>query len=88
MSPTIALLTFTLAAAVLTIMPGMDTALVLRTAAVEGPRQAVSAVYDSGLTEPVENTHLLAGGCLRQVHNPRRPLLVVGPVQLPHETNH
>jgi threonine/homoserine/homoserine lactone efflux protein len=45
MSPTIALLTFTLAAAVLTITPGMDTAPVLRTAAVEGPRRAVSAVF-------------------------------------------
>ncbi len=45
MSPTIALLTFTLAAAVLTITPGMDTALVLRTAAAEGPRRAVSAVF-------------------------------------------
>jgi threonine/homoserine/homoserine lactone efflux protein len=43
MSPPIALLTFTLAAAVLTITPGVDTALVLRTAAVEGPRRALSA---------------------------------------------
>ena len=45
MSPTIALLTFALAAAVLTITPGVDTALVLRTAAVEGPRRAVSAAF-------------------------------------------
>jgi len=43
MSPTIALLTFAIAAAVLTITPGVDTALVLRTVAVEGPRRAVAA---------------------------------------------
>ena len=34
---------FTLAAGVLTVTPGLDTALVLRTAAVEGPRRAMSA---------------------------------------------
>jgi RhtB (resistance to homoserine/threonine) family protein len=44
MSPTSALITFGLAAAVLTITPGMDTMLVLRTAAVEGSRRAVSAL--------------------------------------------
>jgi threonine/homoserine/homoserine lactone efflux protein len=38
-----ALLAFTLAAALLTITPGIDTALVLRTAAVEGPRRAMLA---------------------------------------------
>jgi threonine/homoserine/homoserine lactone efflux protein len=38
-----ALLTFTLAAGLLTITPGLDTALVLRTAAVEGPRRAMLA---------------------------------------------
>ncbi len=38
-----ALLAFTLAAGLLTIMPGIDTALVLRTAAVEGPRRAMLA---------------------------------------------
>jgi threonine/homoserine/homoserine lactone efflux protein len=38
-----ALLAFTLAAALLTITPGLDTALVLRTAAVEGPRRALLA---------------------------------------------
>ena len=38
-----ALLGFTLAAALLTITPGLDTALVLRTAAVEGPRRAILA---------------------------------------------
>jgi len=38
-----ALLTFTAAAGLLTITPGLDTALVLRTAAVEGPRRAMLA---------------------------------------------
>jgi threonine/homoserine/homoserine lactone efflux protein len=38
-----ALLAFTLAAGLLTITPGLDTALVLRTAAVEGSRRAVLA---------------------------------------------
>jgi threonine/homoserine/homoserine lactone efflux protein len=38
-----ALLAFTLAAGLLTITPGLDTALVLRTAAVEGPRRALLA---------------------------------------------
>jgi threonine/homoserine/homoserine lactone efflux protein len=38
-----ALLAFTLAAGLLTITPGVDTALVLRTAAVEGPRRALLA---------------------------------------------
>lgn len=38
-----ALLAFTLAAGILTITPGLDTALVLRTAAVEGPRRAMFA---------------------------------------------
>lgn len=38
-----AILTFTLAAALLTITPGLDTALVLRTAAVEGSRRAILA---------------------------------------------
>lgn len=38
-----ALLAFTLAAGLLTITPGIDTALVLRTAAVEGPRRAIFA---------------------------------------------
>ena len=38
-----ALLSFTLAAALLTITPGLDTALVLRTAAVEGGKQAMLA---------------------------------------------
>lgn len=38
-----AILAFTAAAALLTITPGLDTALVLRTAAVEGPRRAVLA---------------------------------------------
>ncbi len=38
-----AFLAFTLAAGLLTITPGLDTALVLRTAAVEGPRRALFA---------------------------------------------
>ena len=38
-----ALLSFTLAAGLLTITPGLDTALVLRTAAVEGGKQAMAA---------------------------------------------
>ena len=37
------LIAFTLAAALLTVTPGLDTALVLRTAAVEGPRRALAA---------------------------------------------
>jgi threonine/homoserine/homoserine lactone efflux protein len=43
MTATAALLAFTLAAAILTITPGLDTALVLRTAAVEGGRRALMA---------------------------------------------
>lgn len=43
MTPTAALLAFTLAAAILTITPGLDNALVLRTAAVEGARRALMA---------------------------------------------
>jgi len=38
-----ALLAFTGAAGLLTIVPGLDTMLVLRTAMVEGPRRAMSA---------------------------------------------
>jgi hypothetical protein len=38
-----ALLAFTVAAGLLTITPGLDSALVLRTAAVEGPRRAMMA---------------------------------------------
>lgn len=43
MSPVEAVLGFTAAAALLTVLPGLDTALVLRTAAVEGPRRAALA---------------------------------------------
>ena len=38
-----ALLAFSVAAALLTVTPGLDTALVLRTAAVEGPKRAALA---------------------------------------------
>jgi len=43
MTATAALLAFTLAAAILTVTPGMDSALVLRTAAVEGGPRAFMA---------------------------------------------
>lgn len=43
MDPVTALLAFSVAAALLTLTPGLDTALVLRTAAVEGGRQAFLA---------------------------------------------
>ncbi|WP_067223963.1 LysE family translocator [Stappia indica] len=43
MDPLSAVLAFSLAAALLTLTPGLDTALVLRTAAVEGPRRAMLA---------------------------------------------
>jgi len=43
MTATAALLAFTLAAAILTVTPGLDSALVLRTAAVEGGRRALMA---------------------------------------------
>lgn len=43
MDITTALVAFSIAAALLTITPGLDTALVLRTAAVEGPRRAMFA---------------------------------------------
>jgi len=39
------LIAFTLAAALLTVTPGLDTALVLRTAAAEGPRRAFAAAF-------------------------------------------
>ncbi len=43
MSATVALLTFTVTGAILTVTPGLDTVLVLRTAVLEGPRRAASA---------------------------------------------
>jgi threonine/homoserine/homoserine lactone efflux protein len=43
-----ALFAFTVAASLLTITPGLDTALVLRTAAVEGPRRAALAAIGIG----------------------------------------
>lgn len=44
MTPTEALVAFTIAAGLLTLTPGLDTALILRTAAVEGPKRAVLAM--------------------------------------------
>jgi threonine/homoserine/homoserine lactone efflux protein len=51
MSVMAALVAFALAAGLLTITPGLDTALVLRTAAIEGPRRAALAALgiSSGL---------------------------------------
>lgn len=43
MDPVSALLAFSVAAALMTLTPGLDTALVLRTATVEGPRPAMMA---------------------------------------------
>jgi threonine/homoserine/homoserine lactone efflux protein len=48
MTPIAALLAFTAAASLLTITPGLDTALVLRTSAVEGPRRAAAAALGIG----------------------------------------
>jgi threonine/homoserine/homoserine lactone efflux protein len=45
MSSMHAIIAFTLAAGLLTITPGLDTALVLRTAAVEGPRRGMQAAF-------------------------------------------
>lgn len=42
------LIAFTVAAALLTVTPGLDTALVLRTAAVEGPKRAWCAALGIG----------------------------------------
>ena len=44
-----ALIAFTLAAGLLTLTPGLDTALVIRTAAAEGPRRAAGAAVGIGL---------------------------------------
>jgi threonine/homoserine/homoserine lactone efflux protein len=44
-----AVLAFAVAAGLLTVTPGLDTALVLRTAAVEGPRRAMQAAFGIGL---------------------------------------
>lgn len=44
-----ALIAFTLAAGLLTLTPGLDTALVIRTAAAEGPRRAAGAALGIGL---------------------------------------
>ncbi len=44
-----ALLAFSLAAGLLTVTPGLDTALVLRTAVTEGPRRAFAAALGIGM---------------------------------------
>ena len=44
-----ALIAFTLAAGLLTLTPGLDTALVIRTAAAEGPKRATGAAIGIGL---------------------------------------
>ncbi|KQV62644.1 MULTISPECIES: LysE family translocator [unclassified Caulobacter] len=44
-----ALIAFSLAAGLLTLTPGLDTALVIRTAAAEGPRRAAGAAIGIGL---------------------------------------
>lgn len=49
MTATAALLAFTATAALLTVTPGLDTALVLRTAAAEGPRRAMLAAVGIAL---------------------------------------
>ncbi|MGA0602522.1 LysE family translocator [Caulobacter sp. KR2-114] len=49
MNPAQALGAFSVAAALLTITPGLDTAMVLRTAAVEGPRRAALAAVGVAL---------------------------------------
>ena len=43
MDPVSAIIAFSIAAALMTLTPGLDTALVLRTATVEGPKQAFAA---------------------------------------------
>lgn len=58
MDPTSAIIAFSLAAALVTITPGLDTALVLRTATVEGPRQALAA--GSGVVSGILAWGLLA----------------------------
>lgn len=49
MTPPEALIAFTLAAGLLTLTPGLDTALVIRTAAAEGPQRAAGAAIGIGL---------------------------------------
>ncbi|PIB95699.1 LysE family translocator [Caulobacter sp. X] len=49
MTTTEALVAFSLAAGLLTLTPGLDTALVIRTAATEGPRRATGAAIGIGL---------------------------------------
>lgn len=49
MTTTEAIVAFALAAGLLTLTPGLDTALVIRTAAAEGPRRATGAALGIGL---------------------------------------
>lgn len=84
MDPLSAVLAFTLAAGLLTITPGLDTALVLRTAAVEGPRQALLA--GSGITLGVLAWGLIAalglGAVLAVSELAYRALQIAGAVYL------
>ncbi|MFN3402341.1 MAG: LysE family translocator [Ferrovibrio sp.] len=60
MDPVSAIIAFSIAAALLTVTPGLDTALVLRTATVEGPKPAMAA--GAGIS-----TGVLAWGVLASV---------------------
>src|SRR5450759_2878198 len=66
-SVTTSLVAFTAAASLLTVAPGLDTALVLRTAATEGPRRAALAGLGSQSVVSAGRPRLLwvSGRCLR-----------------------
>ena len=53
MDPVTAIAAFTVAAALLTVTPGLDTALVLRAAAVDGARPAFGAGGTANTPEPM-----------------------------------